>query len=68
VTPEGFAKIGDHVIWSYFQHPSCWRIDGRPYFSFCDRTKLLDSFGSVKATSRGARRGRTADSAALRKR
>ncbi|MCU0871359.1 MAG: glycoside hydrolase family 99-like domain-containing protein [Pirellulaceae bacterium] len=50
VTPEGFAKIGDHVIRSYFQHPSYWRIDGRPYFSFYDLTKLLDSFGSVAAT------------------
>lgn len=50
VTPENFAKICDHVIRSYFQHPSYWRIDGRPYFSFYDLTKLLDSFGSVEAT------------------
>ena len=50
VTPESFAKICDHVIRSYFLHPSYWRIDGRPYFSFYDLTKLLDSFGSVEAT------------------
>jgi glycosyl transferase family WbsX len=50
VTPETFEKICDHVIQSYFQHPSYWRIDGRPYFSFYELTKLLDGFGSVDAT------------------
>jgi hypothetical protein len=50
VTPKTFRTIGDHVINSYFQHPSYWRIDGKPYFSFYDLTSLLDSFGSVAAT------------------
>jgi hypothetical protein len=50
VTPESFQKICDHVIGSYFRHPSYWRIDGRPYFSFYELTKLLESFGSVDAT------------------
>lgn len=50
VTPETFEKIGDLVIKNYFQHPSYWRIDGRPYFSFYELTKLLDGFGSVAAT------------------
>lgn len=50
VTPESFDRICDHVIRSYFHHPSYWRIDGRPYFSFYDLTALLDSFGSVEAT------------------
>ena len=50
VTPETFDKITDHVIRDYFSHPSYWRIDGRPYFSFYELTKLLESFGSVKAT------------------
>jgi hypothetical protein len=50
VTPATFDKICDHVIRDYFQHPSYWRIDGRPYFSFYDLTSLLDSFGSVPAT------------------
>ena len=27
-----------------------WRIDGRPYFSFYDLTRLLENFGSVEAT------------------
>ena len=50
VSPVGFARICDHLIRDYFLHPSYWRIDGRPYFSFYDLTRLLDSFGSVPAT------------------
>ncbi len=50
VTPANFEKICDHLIESYFQHPSYWRIEGRPYFSFYDLSKLLAGFGSVDAT------------------
>ncbi|TSA29833.1 MAG: DUF642 domain-containing protein [Verrucomicrobiaceae bacterium] len=50
VTPENFEKICDHLIKDYFSHPSYWKIDGKPYFSFYDLTKLLDNFGSVEAT------------------
>jgi hypothetical protein len=50
VTPESFEKIGDHVIKDYFHQPSYWRIDGKPYFSFYDLSKLVENFGSVAAT------------------
>ena len=50
VTPEAFEKICDHAITSYFRHASYWRIDGKPYFSFYDLTKLLNSFGNVEKT------------------
>jgi hypothetical protein len=50
VTPAAFDKICDHVIKDYFQHPSYWKIDGKPYFSFYDLTKLLESFGTIEAT------------------
>lgn len=50
VTPQTFDKIGDHLIKDYFVHPSYWKIEGKPYFSFYDLTKLLDSFGSLPAT------------------
>jgi hypothetical protein len=52
VTPQTFDKIGDHVIKDYFLHPSYWKIEGKPYFSFYDLTKLLESFGSVAETRR----------------
>jgi len=50
VTPTTFVRISDHLIKDYFRHPSYWRIDGRPYLSFYELTKLLESFGSVEAT------------------
>lgn len=50
VTPATFDQICDHVIKDYFQHPSYWRIEGRPYFSFYDLSKLLENFGAVEAT------------------
>jgi len=49
VTPETFDKICDHLIKDYFRHPSYWKIDGKPYFSFYDLENLLSSFGSVEA-------------------
>jgi len=53
VSPDGFARIGDHLVRDYFKHPSYWRIDGKPYFSFYDLTRLLEGFGSVAATRAG---------------
>jgi hypothetical protein len=50
VTPENFEKIGDLLLKDYFSHPSYWRIDGKPYFSFYDLSALLKGFGSVEAT------------------
>ncbi len=50
VSPQGFERLRAHLIKDYFQHPSYWRIDGRPYFSIYELTKLLESFGSVAAT------------------
>jgi hypothetical protein len=59
VTPANFEKICDHVIKNYFSHPSYWMIDGKPYFSFYDLSKLLESFGSVEATRAGLDKFRT---------
>jgi hypothetical protein len=53
VSPENFAKICDHVVKDYFGHPSYWKIEGKPYFSFYDLTRLLENFGSVAATRVG---------------
>ena len=53
VSAAAFEKICDHVIKDYFSHPSYWKIDGKPYFSFYDLTRLLDNFGSVEATRAG---------------
>ncbi len=50
VSPAGFERICTHLIKDYFPHPSYWKIDGRPYFSVYELSKLLESFGSVAAT------------------
>jgi Glycosyltransferase WbsX len=50
VSPAGFERITDHLIKDYFKHSSYWRIDDKPYFSFYDLNKLLESFGSIPAT------------------
>jgi hypothetical protein len=52
VTPETFETIMDHCIETYFNHPSYWLIDGRPYFSFYELTKLMEGFGSLEETRR----------------
>ncbi len=53
VSPQSFERITDHVIRDYFSEPSYWKIDGKPYFSFYDLSRLVENFGSVPAT-RGA--------------
>jgi len=48
VTPANFERICSHVVDRYFRHPSYWLIDGCPYFSFYDLSKLLLGFSSLE--------------------
>ena len=50
VTPGSFERIGDLVVDRYFTHPSYWLVEGCPYFSFYDLSKLLTGFSSMKET------------------
>lgn len=50
VTPETFEEIIDRCIRNYFRHPSYWLIDGCPYFSFYELTKLIEGFGGLDQT------------------
>jgi len=50
VTPETFDVMTDHIIETYFKHPSYWRLEGRPYFSFYDLSQMVANFGSCSAT------------------
>jgi hypothetical protein len=50
VTRETFDTIVEHVIDTYFRHPSHLTIDGCPYFSIYELSKLLESFGGVEPT------------------
>lgn len=59
VTPETFETLTDHVIETYFRHPSHFQIDGCPYFSVYDLSKLVASFGSLAATREAVERWRS---------
>jgi hypothetical protein len=50
VSPEAFKAATDHMIETYFGHPSYWRVNGGLYMSFYDLSELLNNFGSVEAT------------------
>ncbi len=50
VTPETFDTICEHVIRDYFSQPFYFTVEGKPYFSFYELSKLLENFGSVDAT------------------
>jgi hypothetical protein len=50
VSPATFDRIGDHLVKDYFRRPNYWKVDGKPYFSVYELTKLVESFGSVPAT------------------
>ncbi len=45
-----FETLTQHVVDRYFRHPSHLLIDGCPYFSIYELTRLLAGFGSVSAT------------------
>ncbi|SDE41694.1 Glycosyltransferase WbsX [Mucilaginibacter pineti] len=52
ITPQTWDKMTDMIISRYFKHKSYWLIDGAPYFSVYDLSKLQESFGSVAATAK----------------
>lgn len=58
VSPEKFDEICDHIIRDYFSQPNYWKIDGKPYFSFYELTKLGQNFGSYEATKAALKRFR----------
>ncbi|MBN1491052.1 MAG: glycoside hydrolase family 99-like domain-containing protein [Phycisphaerae bacterium] len=64
VTPETFDRITDHVIRTYFRHPSHWMIDGKPYFSVYELFRLVEGFGGIDATAKALQRFREKTKAA----
>jgi len=48
---DTWDRMCDYIIETYFKHPSYWLIDGSPYFSVYDLSKLVESFGSPEATA-----------------
>ena len=52
VTRDTFDRMTDYCISHYFQHPSYWRINGCPYFSVYELSRLVECLGGVAATRR----------------
>ncbi len=51
VSPSTWERMTGDIITAYFEHPSYWLIDGRPYFSIYDLTRFIAIFGGVEATA-----------------
>lgn len=58
VTEETFDTICDLVIEKYFKHPSYWKIDGAPYFSFYELPTFVDGVGGVEKAAEALNRFR----------
>jgi hypothetical protein len=52
VSEKTFIEATDHIINTYFSHPSYWRVDGGLYFSIYELMSLVKGFGSIENTKR----------------
>jgi len=50
VTRRAFDAATEHIIESYFSHPSYWRVDGGLYFSIYELMRLAQGLGGLDAT------------------
>lgn len=50
VTAEAFKMATDHMINTYFIHPSYWRVDGGLYFSIYELMNLIKGFDGIENT------------------
>ena len=50
VTRATFEAAVNHCIESYFNHPACWRVDGKPYFSIYEFHTLMKGLGGPAGT------------------
>jgi hypothetical protein len=50
VPAETFRKASDHILKTYFRHPSYWRVDGGLYFSIYEVMSLIRGLGGVENT------------------
>ncbi len=64
ITPATFDRMTDYIISTYFKHPSYWKLEGRPYFSIYELSKLLENFGSLSAARAALDQFRTKATAA----
>lgn len=53
IAPETWDKMTGYIIEKYFKHASYWLVDGAPYFSVYDLSKLITIFGSAEGAAKG---------------
>jgi len=58
VSEQAFERMTDHLIRTYFAHPSYWRVNGGLYVSVYELSLLVESFGGVADTRRALDRFR----------
>jgi hypothetical protein len=51
VSPSTWERMTGDIITTYFEHPSYWLIDGKPYFSIYDLTRFIAIFGGAEETA-----------------
>jgi hypothetical protein len=52
VSEKAFVEATDHMIKTYFSHPSYWRVNGGLYVSFYQLKTLLEGLGGLEQTQR----------------
>ncbi len=52
VHEEEFIRLTNHIIESYFSHPSYWRVNGGLYFSIYELMGLVKDLGGIGNTAR----------------
>lgn len=45
-----FDQATGHAIYEYFNHPSIWKVDGKPYFSIYELQTLIAGLGGIDQT------------------
>lgn len=52
VSEQVFIRATDHIIDTYFTHPSYWKVDGKIYFSIYEMMSLVEGLGGLEDTRR----------------
>lgn len=52
VSEDVFIQATDHMIKTYFNHPSYWKVDGKLYFSIYEMMSLVKGLGGLENTRR----------------
>ncbi len=58
VSEQAFERMTDHMIRTYFAHPSYWRVNGGLYVSVYELSLLVENFGGIAETRRALDRFR----------